>query len=205
LLVAIGRRPVTDGLGLEKTRAKVDRGFVFVNAQMRTAEPWLYAIGDIVALEGRPHAQLAHLASAEAHVAVETIAGHHPPAINYDQVPGCTYCEPEIASVGLTEKAAKDRGYEVKVGTFPFTANSKATILAAGEGLIKIVSDAKYDEVLGVHMIGPRVTELIAEAGVAMRLETTSEEMFRTIHAHPTLSEAVAEAAHAVRGKALHV
>jgi dihydrolipoamide dehydrogenase len=205
LLVATGRRPVTEGLGLEKTRAKVDRGYVFVNAQMRTAEPWLYAIGDIVALEGRPHPQLAHLASMEGQVAVEAIAGKNPAPVNYDQIPGCTYCEPEIASVGLSEKAAKERGHEVKVGVFPFSANGKATILAAGEGFVKIVADARYDEVLGVHMIGPRVTELIAEAGAAMRLETTSEELFKTIHAHPTLSEAVAEAAHAVRGKAIHV
>ena len=134
----------------------------------------------------------------------ERIAGKNPPAINYDQVPGCTYCDPEIGSVGLTEREAQERGYDVRVGTFPFGVLGRAKIAAETDGFVKIVADKKYDEVLGVHMIGPRATELVAAAGIALRTETTVEEIIRTIHAHPTMSEALAEAAHAVHGAAIH-
>jgi dihydrolipoamide dehydrogenase len=201
LLVATGRRPLLEGLGLEKTKVKVDRGFIIVDQFQRTAEPNVYAIGDVV-----PTPLLAHVASAEGIVAVEHIAGYKDVRpVNYLRVPGCTYCEPEVASVGLTEKSAKERGYQVKIGKFPFSANSKAGILGESEGFIKIVSDAKYDEILGVHAIGPRVTEMIAEACVALQGEFTSEELARTMHAHPTLSESVVEAAHAVYGLPIHI
>ena len=224
LLVAVGRRPVTEGLGLEKfPKVKSERGFVFVNEKMQTGEPWLYAIGDIVALPEEPaspgtgggrmagasntraHPQLAHLAMHEGILAAEVIAGHKTTPINYDQVPGATYSDPEVASVGLTEKRATDKGYDVKVGAFPFSANPKARILGAAEGMVKIVSDKKYDEVLGVHIVGPRATEMIAEACALLRLEATTEEIVRTIHAHPTLSEAMGEAAEAVLGKPIHM
>ena len=206
-LCAIGRRPVTETVGLENVPSvKLDRGFIPVDPKtMLTSENWLSAIGDIVAIPGRPHPQLAHLASAEGIFAVERLAGLKPHPVNYDLVPGATYSDPEVGSVGLTEKAAKDRGYKVRVGTFPFSANSKGMILGATEGMVKIVADDKYDEVLGVHIIGPKATELIAEACSLLRLETTSEEMMHVMRAHPTLSEAMTEAAHAVRGKAIHI
>ena len=190
LLVAVGRRPVLEGLNLEKTAIKLDRGFIPIDEYMRTAEPNVYAIGDVV-----PTAALAHVASSEGIVAVEHMAGAETRPINYRLVPNCTYCEPEVASVGLSEKAAKDAGYDVKVGKFPFTASSKASILGQTEGTIKIVSEQKYDEILGVHLIGPRVTEMLAEACVAMQMESTAEELARTMHAHPTLSEGVMQAA----------
>ncbi len=206
-LCAVGRRPVTEGLGLEQfANVKVERGFVQIDPKTGlTGESWLSAIGDIVALPGRGHPQLAHLASGEGIFAVERLGGLNPHPVNYDLVPGATYSDPEVGSVGLTEKQAKDKGYKVRVGTFPFSANSKGMILGATEGLVKIVADDKYDEVLGVHIIGPKATELIAEACSLLRLETTSEEMMHVIRAHPTLSEAMTEAAHAVRGKALHI
>jgi dihydrolipoamide dehydrogenase len=152
----------------------------------------------------QPHPQLAHVSSAEGIVVAERIAGRNPPAINYDQVPGCTYCDPEIGSVGLTERAARARGHDVRVGTFPFGVLGRAKIANETEGVVKIVADARYDEILGVHMIGPRATELVAEATLALRLESTVEEVMRAIHAHPTMSEAVGEAAHAVHGGAIH-
>ena len=167
---------------------------------MRTNVPGIYAIGDVV-----PTPQLAHVASAEAVVAVEHMAGRQTQALNYDQVPGCTYCSPEIGSIGLTEAKARERGYDVAVGKFPFSAIGKARILNETSGFVKIVGEKKYDEVLGVHIIGPRATELIAEASAALRLEATSEELVRTIHAHPTLSEAMHEAAEAVEGKPIHI
>jgi dihydrolipoamide dehydrogenase len=201
LLVAVGRAPVTEGLGLEKTKVQVERGFVKVDPYMRTAEPGIYAIGDIVA--GTP--QLAHKASAEGIVAVEHIAGKNPPPVDYGQVPGCTYSQPEIGSLGLTEKQARERGYEVKVGKFPFSAIGKARVIGVTWGFVKIVADAKYDQVLGVHIIGPRATDLIAEAGPLLKLECTVEELARTIHAHPTLSEAVHEAAEATLGHPIHI
>jgi dihydrolipoamide dehydrogenase len=200
LLVAVGRRPYTDGLGLENTKCEVDRGFIKVDEYMRAAEPNVYAIGDVV-----PTPLLAHVASKEGCLAAEHIAGRDPHPINYDRVPNCTYCEPEIGSVGLTEAKAKERGYQVKVGKFPFSALGKAMILGETEGFVKVVTDAKYDEVLGVHIIGPHATDLLAEACVAMGLEATAEELGHIMHAHPTLSEAVMEAAEAVHGMATSI
>jgi dihydrolipoyl dehydrogenase len=200
-LVAVGRSPNTQGIGIEKTRVRLERGFVKVDPYMRTDEPGVYAIGDIVA--GSP--LLAHVGSMEGIVAVTHAAGKPVEPINYRQIPNCTYCEPEIASAGLTERQASEAGYNVKVGKFPFVGNSKATILGMQEGFVKIVSDDRYGEILGVHMIGPRVTEMIAEAVVVMRLEGTVEDLERTIHPHPTLTEAVPEAAHAVHGMAIHI
>lgn len=200
LLVAIGRRPVTDGLGLENTKCEVDRGYIKTDEFMRTAEPNVYAIGDVV-----PTPWLAHVASKEGCLAAEHIAGRNPHPINYNLVPNCTYCEPEIGSVGLTEAKAKEKGYDIKVGKFPFSALGKAMILGETEGFIKVIADARYDEVLGVHMIGPHATDLLAEACVAMGLEATAEEFGHIMHAHPTLSEAVMEAAEAVHGMATSI
>jgi dihydrolipoamide dehydrogenase len=201
LLVAVGRSPNTQGVGVEKTRVKLERGFVKVDPYMQTDEPGVYAIGDIVANSPL----LAHVASREGIVAVTHAAGKPVEPINYTQVPNCTYCEPEIGSVGLTERQAREGGYKVRVGKFPFAGNSKASILGAREGFVKIVSDETYGEILGVHMLGPRVTEMIAEAVVAMRLEATVEDLAHAIHPHPTLTEAVMEAAHAAHDWAIHV
>jgi dihydrolipoamide dehydrogenase len=205
LLVATGRGPVTDGLGAAEAGLTLDRGFIRVDELFRTGVPGISAIGDVITMGTAPHAQLAHLSSAEGILLAERIAGHDVQPINYDHVPGCTYCEPEIGSIGLTEKEAKDRGYDVRVGVFPFGVLGRAKVSGDIEGLVKIVAEKKYDEVLGVHMIGGRATELVAEAGVALRLEATVEELIRTIHAHPTMSEAVGEAAHAVHGSAIHM
>ena len=199
VLSATGRRAVIENCGLEKTKIVVERGLVQVDPLMRTAEPNIYAIGDIV-----PSPALAHVASAEGILAIEHIKGLDVRPINYDHVPNCTYTDPEVASVGLTERKAKERGYEVKIGKFPFTANSKARILGEAGGLVKFVADAKYDELLGVHIVGPRATELIVEACAALELEATSESIARTIHAHPTLSEALMEAAEDVAGHSIH-
>lgn len=200
-LSAVGRAPVTKGIGLEKTNIQLmPKGTIQIDAMMRTSEPNVYAIGDIT-----PYPWLAHCASMQGVVAVEHIAGKNPQPINYDRVPNATYCYPEVASVGLTEKKAKERGYDVKVGTFPFSAITKASISDEAFGLVKIVSDKKYDEVLGVHLIGPHATELLAEACVALKLETTTEELAHTMHAHPTLSEIMKEAAEATLGHAIHV
>jgi dihydrolipoamide dehydrogenase len=198
LLVAVGRRAYTDGLGLDNTRVEVERGYIKVDPHMRTAEPGIYAIGDVV-----PTPLLAHVASAEGIVAVETIADKNPKPLNYDHVPSCTYCLPEVASVGLTEAKARQRGYEVKVGRFPVPVIGKAQIMGATEGLVKMVSDARYDEMLGAHIIGPHATELIAEACMGLQLETTVEEVIRTMHAHPTVSETFREAAEDVHGIAI--
>lgn len=201
LLVAVGRMPYTQGLGLEGTKIKVDRGFIQVDEYQQTAEKGVYAIGDVV-----PTPLLAHLASKEGIVAVEHMAGRKDVRpINLRLVPNCTYCDPEIGSVGLTEAKAKEQGYEVNVGRFPFSASGKARIIGEEEGFVKIVADKKYDEILGVHIIGPHATELIAEACVAMQLESTAEELGRTMHAHPTVSEAVMEAAEGVHGLAVHI
>ena len=200
VLSATGRRAVTENCGLENTKVQLDqRGFVQVDGFMRTAEPGIYAIGDIV-----PTPALAHCASAEGILAVEHMAGLEVRAINYDHVPNATYTEPEVASVGLTEKKAKERGYDVKIGKFPLTANAKSKIMGADGGLVKYVTDAKYDELLGVHIVGPKATELIAEAGVALALEATSESIAKVIHAHPTLSESLMEAAEDVHGHSIH-
>ena len=190
---------MTENCGLEKTKVKIERGMVQVDAYMRTAEPGIYAIGDIV-----PTPALAHVASAEGILAVEQMRGLDVRPINYDHVPNCTYTDPEVASVGLTEKKAKERGYDVKTGKFPFTANSKAKILGEAVGFVKYVSDKKYDEVLGVHIVGPRATELIVEGCAALELEATTESIAKTIHAHPTLSEALMEAAEDVLGHSIH-
>jgi dihydrolipoyl dehydrogenase len=200
-LVAVGRSPNTQNVGLEKTRARLERGFVKTNGFMQTDEPGLYAIGDIVANSPL----LAHVGEMEGIVAVTHAAGKHAEPINYNQVPNCTYTEPEVASVGLSERKAREAGHKVKVGKFPFSANSKAGILGVREGFVKIVSDEKYGEVLGVHMIGPRVTELIAEAVVVMRLEGTVDDLAHTIHPHPTLTEAILEAAEGVEGASIHI
>jgi dihydrolipoamide dehydrogenase len=194
VLVAVGRRPNTENLGLEKTKVEVERGFIKTDEFMRTAEPGIYAVGDIVA--GAP--QLAHAASMEGITAVGNICGKPVPPMRFDQVPGCTYCEPQVASVGLSEAEARKRGHAVKIGKFPFLANGKATILGAHEGFIKLVCDEKYGEILGAHMIGPSVTELIGEVVAAMRLEAPAEDLMYVVHAHPTLSEALMDAANAV-------
>ena len=205
LLVATGRGPVTEGLGAKEVGLVIDeRGYIKVDTLFRTNVAGISAIGDVITMGTGAHPQLAHLSSAEGIVLAERIAGKNPPPINYDQVPGCTYCDPEIGSIGLTEAEAKKRGFDVVVGTFPFGVLGRAKIAGETEGFVKIVADKKYDEVLGVHMIGPRATELVAEAGVALRLESTVEELIHTIHAHPTMSEAIGEAAHAVHGGAIH-
>jgi dihydrolipoamide dehydrogenase len=200
LLVAVGRKPNTDGVGIEKTKIVLDRGFVQVDAYQRTSEPGVYAIGDIVA--GTP--QLAHVATMEGMVAVGHIAGKQVRPINKQRIPGATYTEPGIGSVGLTERQAKEQGYEVKIGKFPFLGNSRASILGSHDGFVKIVADAKYGEILGVHIIGPHAYELIAEAVTAMESEATVETMMTTIHAHPTLYEAVGEAFNNVYGLAIN-
>jgi dihydrolipoamide dehydrogenase len=201
VLVAVGRAPRTEGLGLDKTKAKLERGFIHTNEWMETAEPGVYAIGDVVA--GLP--QLAHVGAMCGIVAVSKIAGRHARPVKRERIPACTYCEPQIGSVGLTEAMAKEKGLEVKVGKFPFSANSKASIVNEHEGFVKVVADAKYGEVLGVHIIGPQATELVAEAVTAMTLEATIEEMMFTIHAHPTLAEAMLDGFGAVEGMAINV
>jgi dihydrolipoamide dehydrogenase len=204
LLVATGRGPVTAGLDVEKVGLQLERGYIKVDGDYQTGVPGISAVGDVITFGTGPHPQLAHVSSAEGIVVAERIAGQRPPALNYDQVPGCTYCDPEIGSVGLTEREAIERGYDVRVGTFPFGVLARAKISGDTEGFVKIVADRRYDEVLGVHMIGARATELVAEATVALRLESTVEELIRTIHAHPTMAEAVGEAAHALHGGAIH-
>src|SRR3954470_23942558 len=204
LLVATGRGPVTSGLGAEDAGLAMDRGYIRVDTAFRTNVPGVSAIGDVITFETPGHPQLAHLSSAEGIALAERIAGQEFRPINYDQVPGCTYCDPEIGSVGLTEAQAKARGFDVRVGTFKFGVLGRAKIAGETEGFVKIVAEKKYDEVLGVHLIGPRATELVAEATLALRLECTVEELIRTIHAHPTMSEAVGEAAHAAHGGAIH-
>ena len=201
VLVAVGRGPNTEGIGLEKApNIKVERGFIHTNEWMETGEKGIYAIGDIVA--GLP--QLAHVGAMSGIVAVTRIAGKPAKPVNKNHIPGCTYCEPQIGSVGLTEAKAKEAGRQVKIGKFPFTANSKATIINNHEGFIKVVSDAKYGEILGVHIIGPVATELIAEAVTALELEATVEDMMFTIHAHPTVAEGLLDAFSAVEGKAIN-
>ena len=204
LLVATGRGPVTEGLGAEAAGLKLDRGYIVVDELFRTGVDGISAIGDVITMGG-PHYQLAHVSSMEGILLAERIAGHEVRPINYDHVPRCTYCHPEIGSVGFTEAQAKERGYDVRVGTFPFRALARARMAGETDGFVKIVADTKYDEVLGVHIIGPRATELVAEAVLALRLECTVEELVKTIHAHPTMSEAVGEASHAAHGAAIHI
>lgn len=200
VLSAAGVISNIQGIGLEDVGIATDRGKVLVNEWYETNMPGYYAIGDITAGPA-----LAHVASAEGIICVEKIAGHHPEALDYGNIPGCTYCSPEIASVGLTEKAAKEQGYEIKVGKFPFSASGKAKAGGVPEGFVKVIFDAKYGEWLGCHMIGNNVTEMIAEAVVARKLETTGMEIIKAVHPHPTMSEAIMEAAAAAYGEVIHL
>lgn len=200
VLSAAGVTPNTENIGLEDLSVVVDRGYIKVDEYYRTNVPGIYAIGDVLATQA-----LAHVASAEGITCVEAIAGHHPEPIDYNNIPGCTYCSPEIASVGYTEQAAKEAGYEVLVGKFPFTASGKAKAAGAPEGFVKVIFDKKYGEWLGAHMIGYNVTELIAEVVAARKLETTGHEIIKTIHPHPTMSEAVMEAVAAAYGEVIHL
>ncbi len=198
-LIAVGRRPVTEGIGLEKLRVALTRGFIPVDENMETSQPGIYAIGDVV-----PTQQLAHVASHEGILAMKHIAGQATEPINYDLVPGCTYCSPEVASVGLSEQVALERGHEIVTSRFPFAAIGKATILGENDGFVKLVCDKRYKQILGVHMIGPLVTELIGEGTALVGLEAAAEDVSHLIHAHPTLSEGIMEAAHAIYGSAIH-
>ena len=200
VLVAVGRAPRTQDVGIDKTKIELERGFVKVSESQETAEPGVYAIGDIVA--GLP--QLAHVGGMSGIVAVTKIAGRALRPVRRERIPICTYCDPQIGSAGLTEAQAKEKGHDVKVGKFPFAGNSKATIVASHDGFVKIVAGAKYGEILGVHIIGPQATELIAEAVAVMELEGTVDELMFTIHAHPTLSEAMLDAYAAVEGMAIN-
>jgi dihydrolipoamide dehydrogenase len=205
LLVATGRGPVTTDLGADTQGIKMDRGYIVVDEMYRTSVPHVSAIGDVITMGRGAHPQLAHVSSMEGIIVAERLAGKDVQPLNYDHVPACTYCDPEIGSVGLTEAEAKHRGYDVRVGSFPFGVLGRAKMAGESEGFVKIVAERRYDEVLGVHMIGPRSTELVAEAVMALRLECTVEELIKTIHAHPTFSEAVGEAAHATYGAAIHL
>ena len=200
VLVAVGRAGRTQSLGIEKTKVQVERGLVKVNHSQETAEPGVYAIGDIVF--GMP--QLAHVGSMAGMIAVARIAGRPFRPINPERIPGCTYTEPQIGSVGLTEAQAREKGHDVKIGRFPFAGNSKATILGNHDGFVKIVSGARYGEIFGVHILGPQATELIAEAVAVLELEGTVEELMFTIHAHPTLAESLLDAYGAVEGMAIN-
>jgi len=199
-LMAIGVQPNSENLGLEAVGVRTDRGWITVDETMRTNLPGVYAIGDVTGLM-----PLAHVATAQAIVAVEAMAGLDPEALVYANIPRCTYASPEVASVGLTQAQATQAGYEVKTGQFPFRPNGKALAINDYEGFVKIVSDVRYDQLLGVHMIGPHVTDMIAEAAGMIRLETTTEELAHTVHPHPTLSEVVMEAAHVTLGQAIHI
>jgi dihydrolipoamide dehydrogenase len=200
ILIAVGRKPRTENVGIETTHIKPDRGFIKTDSWMQTTEPGVYAIGDIVL--GTP--QLAHVGAMEGIVAVAKIAGKPGKPVNPEHIPNATYCHPEIGSVGLTQTKAEELGYNVKIGKFPFTANSRASIMGAHEGFIKIVSESEHGEILGVHIIGPQATELIAEAVAAIELEATVEDLMWTIHAHPTLAEAMLDASNSVYGMAIN-
>jgi len=200
VLVAVGRAPVVDDIGLETAGVQVDRGFIVVDAKMRTNVPGIYAIGDVA----RPPL-LAHKAMFEGIAAAEAIAGDEHAGVDYDNIPSVTYCHPEVASVGLTEAKARERGLDIEVGTFPFSANGRARTAGDTEGFVKVIRDKRYGEVLGAHIVGPHASELIGEFVVGRRLETTAEELERAMHPHPTLSEAIGEAALAALGRALHI
>ena len=200
VLSAAGVVTNIENIGLEELGIVVDKGRVLVNDYYQTNLPGYYAIGDVV-----PGPALAHVASAEGIICVEKIAGHHPEPLNYGNIPGCTYCSPEVASVGMTEKAAKEAGYEIKVGKFPFSASGKASAAGAKDGFVKLIFDAKYGELLGGHMIGANVTEMVAELVAVRKLETTGEELIKTVHPHPTMSEAIMEAAAAAYGEVIHL
>jgi len=200
VLSAVGVAPNTKNIGLETLGVKMDRGLIEVDEFYRTNIKGIYAIGDVV-----KGPALAHVASAEGIICVEQITGHNPEALDYNNIPGCTYCIPEIASVGYTEAQAKEAGYELKVGKFPFSASGKASAAGHKEGFVKVIFDAKYGEFLGAHMIGSNVTEMIAEVVAARKLETTGHEIIKTVHPHPTMSEAVMEAAAAAYGEVIHL
>lgn len=200
VLSAVGITTNLEGIGLEECGIKTDKGIVLTDDFYRTNVEGIFAIGDIV-----KGPALAHVASAEGIVCVEKIAGHHPEPINYENIPSCTYCIPEVASVGLTEEEAKQKGYQVKVGKFPFSASGKASAAGAKEGFVKVIYDAKYGEWLGTHMVGSNVTEMIAEVVVARKLETTGHEIIKSIHPHPTMSEAIMEATAAAFGEVIHL
>ncbi len=200
VLSAVGITANIENIGLEDVGIITDKGRILVNDFYQTNLPGIYAIGDVI-----PGPALAHVASAEGIICVEKIAGQNPEPLNYNNIPGCTYCQPEIASVGYTEKAAKEAGYEVKVGKFPYTASGKASAAGAKDGFVKVIFDAKYGEWLGAHMIGANVTEIIAEVVVARKLETTGHEIIKSVHPHPTMSEAVMEAAAAAYGEVIHM
>lgn len=200
VLSAAGVSPNTENIGLEELGVATDRGMINVDAYYQTNVPGIYAIGDVVATQA-----LAHVASAEGIICVEKIAGHNPEPLDYNNIPGCTYCVPEVASVGYTEAAAKEAGYEIKVGKFPFTASGKAKAAGASEGFVKVIFDAKYGEWLGAHFIGANVTEMIAEVVAARKLETTGHEIIKAVHPHPTMSEAVMEAAAAAYDEVIHL
>ena len=200
VLSAVGIQPNIENIGLEETGVVVDGGKIVVNDFYETNIPGYYAIGDVV--QGQ---SLAHVASAEGITCVEKIAGHHPEPIDYNNIPGCTYCSPEIASVGMTEKVAKEAGHEIKIGKFPFSASGKASAAGHNDGFVKLIFDAKYGELLGAHMIGANVTEMIAEIVALRKLETTGQELIKTVHPHPTMSEAIMEAAAAAYGEVIHI
>ena len=200
VLSAVGIQANIENLGLEEVGIVVDKGRVLVNDFYQTNIPGYYAIGDVI-----PTAALAHVASAEGIICVEKIAGHSPEALDYGNIPGCTYCSPEVASVGLTEKAAKEKGMDIKIGKFPFSASGKASAAGAKDGFIKLIFDAKYGELLGAHMIGANVTEMIAECVSIRKLETTGHDIIKTVHPHPTMSEAIMEAAAAAYGEVIHL
>ena len=200
VLSAVGIQANIENIGLETVGIVTDKGRILVNEYYQTNIPGYYAIGDVV-----PGPALAHVASAEGIICVEKIAGHHPEPLNYGNIPGCTYCSPEVASVGMTEKAAKEAGYEIKVGKFPFSASGKASAAGAKDGFVKLIFDAKYGELLGGHLIGANVTEMVAELVAVRKLETTGEELIKTVHPHPTMSEAIMEAAAAAYGEVIHL
>ncbi len=200
VLSAAGIQSNIENIGLEDVGIVVDKGRILVDDYYQTNIPGYYAIGDIV-----PGPALAHVASAEGIICVEKIAGHHPAPLNYGNIPGCTYCSPEVASVGMTEKAAKAAGFELKIGKFPFSASGKASAAGTKDGFVKLIFDAKYGELLGGHMIGANVTEMIAELVAVRKLETTGEELIKTVHPHPTMSEAIMEAAAAAYGEVIHL
>jgi dihydrolipoamide dehydrogenase len=204
LLVATGRGPVTAGLEAERVGLQLEKRYIKVDEAYKTGVPGISAVGDVITLGTPGHPQLAHVSSAEGIIVAERIAGQDVRPLNYDHVPGCTYCDPEIGSVGLTEREARERGFDVRVGAFPFGVLGRAKMSGETEGFVKIVADKTSDEVLGIHMIGSRSTELVAEATLALRLQSTVDDLIHTIHAHPTMAEAVGEAAHATHGAALH-
>jgi len=200
VLSAVGIQANIENIGLEETGIATDKGKILTNPYYQTNIPGYYAIGDCVGGQA-----LAHVASAEGIICVEKIAGHHPEALDYNNIPGCTYCQPEIASVGMTEAKAKEAGYELKIGKFPFSASGKASAAGAKDGFVKLIFDAKYGELLGAHMIGANVTEMIAEIVAIRKLETTGHELIKTVHPHPTMSEAIMEAAAAAYGEVIHM